>query len=136
MKTLKDVNFAGKTALIRVDFNVPMKNGVITSDKRIIEALPTIQHVMNKGAKVVLFSHLSRIKTPEDKQTKTLRPVAQCLSNKLGKQVMFCKTTSGEAVKYAVSKLNPGEILMIENTRFEDLNEKAESKNNPELGKF
>ncbi len=136
MKTLKDVNFAGKTALIRVDFNVPMKNGVITSDKRIIEALPTIQHVMNKGAKVVLFSHLSRIKTPEDKEAKTLRPVAQCLSNKLGKQVMFCKSTSGEAVKYAVSKLNPGDILMIENTRFEDLNEKAESKNNPELGKF
>ncbi len=68
MKTLKDVNFAGKTVLIRVDFNVPMKNGVITSDKRIIEALPTIQYVMNKGAKVVLLSHLSRIKTPEDKQ--------------------------------------------------------------------
>ncbi len=136
MKTLNDINFAGKTVLIRVDFNVPMKDGVITSDKRIVEALPTIQYVVNKGAKVILLSHLGRIKTPEDKASKSLRPVVQCLSNKLQKPVTFCKQASGDVVKYAVSKLQPGDILMLENTRFEDLNDKAESKNGEALGKF
>ncbi len=136
MKTLHDVNLKDKTVLIRVDFNVPMKNGVITSDKRIIEAIPTIKYVVDQGAKVILLSHLGRIKTEEDKPAKSLHPVAQDLSNKLNKTVMFCKQPSGDAVKYAVSKLQPGDILMLENTRYEDLNEKAESKNAEWLGKF
>lgn len=136
MKTLNDINLKGKTVLIRVDFNVPMKNGVITSDKRIIEAIPTIKHVVDQGAKVILLSHLSRIKTEEDKAAKTLHPVAQALSDKLGQKVTFCKVPSGDAVKYAVDQLEPGQILMLENTRHEDLNEKAESKNAEWLGKF
>lgn len=85
-KTIRDVELKGKTVLIRVDFNVPMKNGVITDDNRIVQALPTIQYALEQGAKLVLFSHLGRIKTEEDKAKNSLAPVAQRLSELLGKR--------------------------------------------------
>lgn len=136
MKTINQIDLRGKRVLIRVDFNVPMKNGVITSDKRIVEALPTINHAINQGAKVILLSHLGRIKTEEDKYKKSLLPVAQCLCNYLQKPINFCNVSSGDEVVRAVSELQPGGVLVIENTRFEDLNEKAESKNAEWLAKF
>lgn len=136
MKTIKQLNIQHKKVIIRVDFNVPIKDGVITSNKRIVEALPTIQYALDQNAKVILLSHLSRIKTEEDKAKKTLKPVADELAKLIKKPVIFCPATKGQTVIDAVNKLQDGQILMLENTRYEDLDNKAESKNNPELGKF
>lgn len=136
MKTIKQLNIQHKKVIIRVDFNVPIKDGVITSNKRIVEALPTIQYALDQNAKVILLSHLSRIKIEEDKAKKTLKPVADELAKLIKKPVIFCSATKGQTVIDAVNKLQDGQILMLENTRYEDLDNKAESKNNPELGKF
>jgi phosphoglycerate kinase len=121
---------------MRVDFNVPMKNGQITDQNRIVQALPTIQYVMEQGAKLVLFSHLGRVEKEEDKATNSLAPVAKRLSELLAKPVLFINETRGERLEKAIKNLKSGDVLMFENTRFEDLNGKAESKNNPELGKY
>ena len=88
-KTIEDVELKGKKVLIRVDFNVPMKNGVITNDNRIVQALPTIKYALDKGGKVVLFSHLGRVKTEEDKANNSLAPVAKRLEELLGQKVKF-----------------------------------------------
>ncbi|MGN1296020.1 MAG: phosphoglycerate kinase [Bacilli bacterium] len=135
-KTIRDVELQGKTVLIRVDFNVPMKDGVITDDNRIVQALPTIQYALDKGAKLVLFSHLGRIKEEADKAKNSLKPVAKRLEELLGKKVTFVPVTRGKELEDAVHNMNVGDIIMFENTRFEDLNGKAESKNNPELGAY
>ncbi len=135
-KTIRDVQLSNKTVLMRVDFNVPMKNGQITDQNRIVQALPTIQYVMEQGAKLVLFSHLGRVEKEEDKATNSLAPVAKRLSELLAKPVLFINETRGERLEKAIKNLKSGEVLMFENTRFEDLNGKAESKNNPELGKY
>lgn len=139
-KTLKDVQVSNKTVLVRVDFNVPIKDGVITDDNRINAALPTINYLIENNAKVVLFSHLSRIKEEADKSKKSLAPVAKKLSEALGKEVKFVAQTRGKELEDAISSLNNGEVLLFENTRFEDVvnNEvvKYESKNNPELGAY
>ncbi|ATZ18583.1 phosphoglycerate kinase [Williamsoniiplasma somnilux] len=139
-KTLKDINVAGKKVLVRVDFNVPLKDGKITDDNRIQAALPTIKHLVEQGAKVVLFSHLSRIKTEEDKSVKSLAPIAKRLEELLKQTVVFVSTTRGHELEKAINNLKDGEVLLVENTRFEDVknNEvvKFESKNNPELGKY
>ncbi len=135
-KTLKDLEVKGKKVLVRVDFNVPIKNGVIGDDNRIKAALKTINHLLDNGAKVIAFSHLGKVKTEEDKVSKTLAPVAKRLEELLGKTVKFIPETRGEKLEKAISELNEGEILMFENTRFEDLDGKKESKNDPELGKY
>lgn len=135
-KSVIDLNVEGKKVLMRVDFNVPMKNGVITDDNRIREALPTIQYVIEHGGRAIVFSHLGRIKTEDDKATNTLAPVAKRLAELIGKDVTFIPETRGEALENAVASLRNGEILMFENTRFEDLNGKAESGNDEELGKY
>jgi len=135
-KTIRDLDVLGKTVLIRVDFNVPMKNGVITDDNRIIQALPTIKLALEKGAKLVLFSHLGRVKTEEDKASKSLAVVAKSLSEKLGQEVKFVPYTRGVELEEAVKALKEKEVLMFENTRFEDVDGKKESKNDPELGKY
>ncbi|MGL4948624.1 MAG: phosphoglycerate kinase [Mycoplasma sp.] len=136
MKTINQVDIKNKKVIIRVDFNVPIKDGVITSNKRIVEAIPTIQYAIDQGAKVILLSHLSRIKTEEDKAKKTLAPVAKELEALIKLPVIFCPHTKGAEVETAVNALEVGQILMLENTRFEDLDNKSESKNNPELGKY
>lgn len=136
MKTINQLDLRGKRVLIRVDFNVPMKDGIITSDKRIIEALPTINYAINQGAKVILLSHLGRVKTQDDKIKKSLLPVAQRLCNYLNKPINFCNVSSGDIVVQSVNMLEPGGVLVLENTRFEDLNDKAESKNAEWLAKF
>ena len=135
-KTVKDVELSGKTVLVRADFNVPMDNGVITNDKRIKAALPTIQYILDQGAKVVLFSHLGRVKEESDKEKLSLFPVAKRLSQLIDRDVLFVNETRGAELESAVEDLKSGEVLLVENTRFEDLDGKKESKNDPELGKY
>lgn len=134
--TVKDVELTGKKVLIRVDFNVPIQNGVITNDNRITAALPTINYVLEHGGRAILFSHLGRVKTEEDKVGKSLAPVAKVLSEKLGKEVVFAPETRGEELEIAIDALQDGDVLLVENTRFEDIDGKKESGNDPELGKY
>lgn len=135
-KTIKDYDLHGKRVIIRCDFNVPMKDGKITDDTRIQAALPTIEYAINESAKVILMSHLGRVKEEKDLVKNDLFPVAQRLSNLLNQKVLFCKATSGSELKDAVDGLKDGEVLLMQNTRYEDFNGKKESSNNPELGAF
>ncbi len=137
-KTVRDVELKGRKVLVRVDFNVPMdKNtGEITDDNRIVQALPTIQYIIDKGGKVILFSHLGKVSTVEDKAKNSLAPVAKRLSELLKKDVQFIPETRGPQLEKAIDNLKDGEVLLFENTRFEDIDGKKESKNNPELGKY
>lgn len=134
--TVKDVELKGKKVLVRVDFNVPLKDGVITNDNRITAALPTINYILEQGGRAILFSHLGRVKEEADKAGKSLAPVAKALSEKLGKEVVFTGTTRGAELEAAIAALKDGDILLVENTRFEDIDGKKESKNDPELGKY
>ncbi|QSB07410.1 phosphoglycerate kinase [Mycoplasma tauri] len=135
-KTINDIELKNKKVLMRVDFNVPIKNGIITSNKRIIAALPTIKKVINDGGKLILFSHLGRIKEQGDIVKNDLFPVSIELSRLLEKPVLFVDSTRGKELENAISNMKPGHIILVQNTRFEDLNGKAESKNNPELAKY
>jgi phosphoglycerate kinase len=135
-KTIRDYDLSGKKVIIRVDFNVPIKDGKITDDNRIKASLETINYAISNNAKVILMSHLGRIKTEEDKIKNTLEPVALRLSELLDKEIIFVDETRGKILEDAISELKPGEILLMENTRFEDLNNKAESSNSEELGKY
>jgi phosphoglycerate kinase len=135
-KTIKDVDLKDKKVLVRVDFNVPLKDGVITNDNRIVAALPTIQYVIDNGGKAILFSHLGRVKTEEDKAGKSLKPVAERLGELLGKPVTFVPETRGTELETAVNNMKDGDVLVFENTRFEDIDGKKESGNDAELGKY
>lgn len=135
-KTIRDYDLNNKKVIIRVDFNVPMKNGQITDDNRIRASLKTINYAIKNKAKVILMSHLGRIKTKEDRKQNTLEPVALRLSELLNQEVIFVDETRGEVLEDAISQLQAGEVLLIENTRFEDLNDKAESSNSKELGSY
>ncbi|MGI6392722.1 MAG: phosphoglycerate kinase [Candidatus Izemoplasmatales bacterium] len=135
-KTVEDLQVSGKKVLLRVDFNVPMQSGVITDDNRIRQALPTIEYLLENKARLILFSHLGRVKTEEDKLTNSLAPVAQRLSELIKKPVQFIGKTRGPELEAAVKALKPGALLMFENTRFEDLDGNKESKNDPELGAY
>ena len=135
-KIITDLELNNKKVLMRVDFNVPMKDGKITDENRIIQALPTIKYALEQGAKVIAFSHLGKVKTEEDKNSKSLKAVAEKLGEHLGKTVLFVPETRGEKLEAAINNLKAGEILMFENTRFEDLDGKKESKNDADLGKY
>ena len=135
--TVKDVDLKGKKVLVRVDFNVPVKDGVITNDNRITAALPTIKYILEQGGRAILFSHLGRVKEEADKEGKSLAPVAADLAAKLGQDVTFLPgVTRGAELEAAVNALEDGQVLLVENTRFEDVDGKKESKNDPELGKY
>ena len=135
--TVKDVDLKGKKVLVRVDFNVPVKDGVITNDNRITAALPTIKYILEQGGRAILFSHLGRVKEEADKEGKSLAPVAADLAAKLGQEVKFIPgVTLGAELEAAVNALEDGQVLLVENTRFEDVDGKKESKNDPELGKY
>ncbi|PWF99444.1 phosphoglycerate kinase [Levilactobacillus bambusae] len=138
--TVEDLDLKGKKVLMRVDFNVPIKDGVIQNDNRIVAALPTIKYVTDRGGKAILFSHLGRIKTEDDKKDLSLRPVAERLSNLLNKPVTFVPVTEGKQLEDAINNMKDGDVLLVENTRFEDVKDgeyvKRESGNDPELGKY
>ena len=135
-KTIEDIDLKDKKVLVRVDFNVPLKDGVIGDDTRIKAALPTIQYVIDHDGKAILFSHLGRVKTEEDKAGKSLAPVAKRLGELLGKEVTFVPETRGAELEAAIANMKDGDVLVFENTRFEDVDGKKESKNDPELGKY
>ncbi|MDY4021204.1 phosphoglycerate kinase [Staphylococcus borealis] len=135
-KIVSDLELKGKVVLERADFNVPLKDGKITNDNRIVQALPTIKYIIEQGGKLVLFSHLGKVKQESDKEGLTLKPVADALSEKLGKEVTFVPETRGEKLETAIKNLKEGDVLLVENTRFEDLDGKKESKNDPELGNY
>lgn len=135
-KTIRDFNLKDKKVLIRVDFNVPIKDGNIEDDTRIKESLKTINYAINEGAKVILLSHLGRIKQKEDLEKNTLEPIALRLSELLDNDVNFVTETRGELLENEVNNLKSGEVLLIENTRYEDLNGNLESNNDKELGLY
>ena len=131
--TVEDINVKGKRVLVRCDFNVPLKDGVITNDNRITAALPTIKKLIEDGGKVILCSHLGKPKNgPEDKFS--LAPVAKRLSELLGKEVVFAKddVVVGENAKKAVASMNDGDVVLLENTRFRGADE---TKNGEEFSK-
>ena len=129
-KTVEDISVSGKRVLVRCDFNVPLKDGVITSDKRIVEALPTIKYLMSNGAKVILCSHMGKPKG-EVVAKYSLAPVAARLTELLGTEVKLAPDTIGEETKAMAAALVDGQALLLENTRFD----KREEKNDPEFAK-
>ena len=135
-KTIKDLDLRGKRVIIRCDFNVPMKDLKITDDNRIVASLPTIKYALDEGAKVILMSHLGRIKIEEDKLKNTLKPVSNRLSELLGMEIKFIPETRGQLLEEAVNAMNDGDVILVENTRYEDLDGKKESSNDLELGSY
>ena len=135
-KTIKDYDIKGKKVIIRCDFNVPIEDGIIKDDNRIRQSLKTIRYARKEGAKVILLSHLGRIKTEEDKEKYTLKPVAKALSKLLRKKVKFINQTRGKEVEEAIKNMKEKDVILLENTRFEDLDKQKESKNDKRLGKY
>lgn len=135
-KTIRDYDLNNKKVIIRCDFNVPIKDGKIIDDNRIVQSLTTIKYAIDGGAKVILMSHLGRIKEEADKEKNSLGLVAERLSSLLGTNVIFVPETRGSNLEDAVNNLKTGDVLLMENTRFEDVPGKKESGNDPELGKY
>lgn len=137
MKRIDEMNLKNKKVIIRVDFNVPLdKNLKIVDDNRIKESLTTIKYCLDNNCKIILLSHLGKVKKESDKVTKSLKPVATRLSELLNQEVKFIPATSGRLVSDAVNNMQDKDIILLENTRFEDLDGKKESGNDPELAKF
>lgn len=138
--TVSDLDLEGKKVLMRVDFNVPIKDGVIGDDNRIQAALPTIKYVLDHKGRAILCSHLGRVKKEDDKAGLSLRPVAERLSNLLNKPVIFVPVTEGQQLEDAIAKMTDGSVLLFENTRYEDVVNgeyvKRESGNDPKLGEY
>lgn len=137
-KTVVDLDVKGKKVIVRVDFNVPIKDGKINDDNRMVSALPTIKYLLEKGAKLILLSHLGKVnhkdpvKCEADMKKNDMAPVAKHLETLLPNKVTFVKVTRGEELERAINELNEGEIVLVQNTRYE----KGESKNDPELAKY
>lgn len=133
-KTIKDFDLNNKKVIIRVDFNVSIKDGIIKDDNRIVESLETINYALSHNAKVILLSHLGRIKEESDKSKNNLEVVAKRLSELLHKDVIFAPTTRN--LESYVASLKTGEVLLVQNTRYEDLDGKKESGNAQSLGAY
>jgi phosphoglycerate kinase len=136
---VSDVDVKDKKVLVRVDFNVPIKDGVIGDDNRIVAALPTIKYIIENGGKAILLSHLGRIKSDEDKKSLSLAPVAKRLGELLEKPVTFVPSNEGKEVEDAINNMKDGDVVVLENTRFQDIDNdfgKRESKNDPKLGEY
>ena len=136
MKTIRDFDLNNKKVMIRVDFNVPIKDGKITDDNRIKMSLETIKYAIEKNAKVILLSHLGRVKTEEDKVKNNLNIVVPRLEELLNQKVIFSNVTRGIELEEKISNMKNKDVLLIQNTRYEDLNGKLESSNDIELGKY
>ena len=136
---VSDVDVKDKKVLVRVDFNVPIKDGVIGDDNRIVAALPTIKYIIEHGGKAILLSHLGRVKSDEDKKSLSLAPVAKRLGELLEKPVTFVPSNEGKEVEDAINNMEDGDVVVLENTRFQDIDNdfgKRESKNDPKLGEY
>jgi phosphoglycerate kinase len=137
-RTVKDLDVKGKRVIVRVDFNVPIKEGVIKDDNRIVQALPTINYLVEQGAKIVLLSHLGKVdhkdpeKTDLDKKKNNMAPVAIRLGELVKTKVIFIDETRGTKLEKAIADMKNGEIVVLQNTRYE----KGEEKNDPELSKY
>ena len=136
IKTVEDFDLKNKKVIVRVDFNVPIKDGIITDDNRIKESLKTINYIREHEGKVILLSHLGRIKTEEDKVKNTLLPVSVRLGELLNTKVTFIKETRGVELENAINNMQNKDVLLMENTRYEDLDGKKESGNDEELGRY
>ncbi|MBQ9019615.1 MAG: phosphoglycerate kinase [Bacilli bacterium] len=136
MKTIRDLNIEGKKVIIRCDFNVPIKDGKIVDDTRIKGALETIKYCLDKDSKVILLSHLGRIKEEADLKKNNLEIVAKRLAELLKQDVLFSEETRGEELEDTINSMEEGELLLIQNTRYEDLDGKKESSNDKDLGKY
>lgn len=136
---VSDLDVKDKKVLVRVDFNVPIKDGVIGDDNRIVAALPTIKYIIENGGKAILLSHLGRVKSDADKKELTLKPVADRLSELLNKPVTFVAENEGKEVEDTINNMQDGDVVVLENTRFQDIDNdfgKRESKNDPKLGEY
>lgn len=136
MKTIEDFSLKGKKVIIRCDLNVPLKDGIILDDNRIKESIKTIKYAIRKGAKVIILSHLGRIKEDADLEKNNLEPVASALAKALKHKVTFINKTRGKAVENAINEMKNKEVIMLQNTRYEDLKGKKESSNDKKLGKY
>lgn len=136
MKTIRDFDLNNKKVIIRVDFNVPIKEGIIKDDNRIKESLKTIKYAIDNNAKVILMSHLGRVKEESDLAKNNLEPVSVRLSELLEQEVIFVNETRGSLLEEKINALEPKQVLLMQNTRYEDLEGSKESKNDPELGAY
>lgn len=136
MRTIKDIDIKNKKVIIRCDFNVPIKDGQIIDDSRIVMSIPTINYCLENNCKIILLSHLGRIKEESDLVKNSLKPVAKRLEEILDTKVTFIPMTRGKEVEDITSKMQSRDIVLLENTRYEDLEGKKESSNNEELGKY
>lgn len=136
MKTIKDIDLKNKKVVIRVDYNVPVENGIIKDSSKIKKSLRSINYLLENNCRVVILSHFGRIKSEEDKAKNSLKIVAEELANLLGKNVKFLDNCFGDKVKSIVDNCGLGEVILLENTRFMDIYEKKESGNDLALAKY
>ena len=135
-RTIQDLDLNNKKVLIRCDFNVPIQDGTIVDDTRITAALPTILYAIEHNAKVILFSHLGRVKNEEDKEKNNLKPVSIALEKYLKRPVTFVEETRGKVLEEAINNMKTKDVLLVQNTRYEDLDGKKESSNDEQLGRY
>lgn len=136
MKTIKDIDLKNKKVVIRVDYNVPMENGIIKDSSKIKKSLRSINYLLENNCRVVILSHFGRIKSEEDKAKNSLKVVAKELANLLGKNVKFLDNCYGYKVKNIIDNCGLGEVILLENTRFMDIYEKKESGNDLTLAEY
>ena len=136
MKNIQDIDINGKTVILRCDFNVPLKDGQVDDDTKLVKSLKTINYIIENNAKVVLLSHLGRVKTEEDKSKNSLASVCEYLKRLLNKDIKFFNVTRADNLADEIKKLPLGSIVMLENTRFEDVPNKLESSNDEGLSKY
>ena len=136
MNNIKDMDLENKRVVLRCDYNVPIEDGIIKDNSKIVKSLKTINYLLDKNCKVVILSHFGRVKKEEDKKKKTLEPVAKELANLLGKKVKFINRCYGDEVKKIVDNSSLGEVILLENTRFMDFPEKLESGNDLKLAQY
>ena len=136
MNKLKNIKVENKKVIVRVDYNVPVKNGLVLDNNRIIQSLETINYLIEHNAKIILMSHMGKVKKVEDKMLNTLKPVKVELEKILNKKIYFAEELKGKALESQINSLKPGEILLMENTRYMDIPDNLESSCDEELSKY
>lgn len=136
MDKLKNIKVENKKVIVRVDYNVPVKNGLVLDNNRIIQSLETINYLIEHNAKIILMSHMGKVKKVEDKMLNTLKPVKIELEKILNKKIYFAEELKGKALESQINSLKPGEILLMENTRYMDIPDNLESSCDEELSKY